>query len=128
MIASLNQAIKANRKSCTVPINLISYHILCKFRDAGIIYGFSLEGQKPKAKVFLNVLPKYFRLKVYPLTASNYISVRKQPFFRYRSYLQNTHGRNRHLLLTTNKGLKWDFELLHDGLGGKLLVSVIRRM
>lgn len=143
MIASLNQAIKQNKNSVVVPINSLCYNVLTKLRESGIILGFSLilsanavKGAKmpisakknyPKAKIFFRALPGYIRLKVYPLTGSHFLSVRKQPFFRFRSFLTNIHGRNRYLLLTTNKGLRWDFELCHVGLGGKLLVSVVRR-
>jgi len=142
MIASLNQAIKQNKNSVVVPINSLCYNVLtnCENWD---YFGFFLilsanavKGAKmpisakknyPKAKIFFRALPGYIRLKVYPLTGSHFLSVRKQPFFRFRSFLTNIHGRNRYLLLTTNKGLRWDFELCHVGLGGKLLVSVVRR-
>lgn len=152
MIATINLALKRRQSQVVVPINSLCYNILTKLVETNVIFGFSLllpvEKEKkdpreiessmaltkrkltgyPKAKIFIPALPRYVRLKTYPLTHSNYISVRKQPIFRFRSFLQKGHGRNRYLLLTTPHGLKWDFELLHDCVGGKLLLSVLSRV
>jgi ribosomal protein S8 len=155
MIASINNAIKTHKTSINVPINKFCYKTLNKLRDYGILTGFHffnnnamvekstgvlaytkkrfkwMRGQ-PKVTVFLNIgMPRYINLKGYPLTPTNFKSVRWHELQKNVKISINKHTRHRHILITASQGLFWDYEIRlykKHKIGGKFLFSVIRRV
>jgi ribosomal protein S8 len=129
MIAAMRGAWRNKKDEVCVPVNELSVKVLRKFRDRGLIIGFSFEywsgmTKLPRARIFLKYdkmgLPMIREMRVFRKGRSHLFTLKRQKLTDL--FLRNSMN----YLLTTPQGIFYSDEIIFNNYntGGILLLRV----